>query len=256
MLNPVKRPLIRVPDGDGPARYPVKEACGRLRSVICHGHKVECSCCGRSFSLFLFSPYMTALCPNCLSMERYRLLCRFLRDETDFGTRPIRMLDVAPTYCFQEFCRRYPLVDYLSIDLYSDLAMRHMDLRSLDLESDTFDFLTCYHVLEHVDDDLAAVRELYRVMTPGGWGIIQVPIIIKETVLRSELSKEEAEKLLKFDDHLRAYGEDFPRLLSKAGFQVEVAQYAQGFTPAQIERYGLDGREDLHICRKPAGEQN
>jgi SAM-dependent methyltransferase len=256
MLNPIKRPRISVPDGDGPPRYPVKDACGRLRSVIYHGHKVECSCCGRSFSLFLWSPYMTALCPNCLSMERYRLLCRFLVEETDFGTQPIRMLDVAPTYAFQEFCRRFPMVDYLSIDLQSDLAMKHMDLTALDLESDMFDFLTCYHVFEHIDDDLAAARELYRVMKPGGWGIIQVPILIKKTVQRHELSEAEAERILKFDDHVRGYGKDFPELLAKAGFQVEVVEYAGAFDEDERKRYGIDAREDLHVCRKPAGEQN
>jgi len=93
-MKTISRP-IRIEENGGPPRYPVKEALAKVRSAIYRGHRVECSCCGREFGLFLFSPYQAALCPNCLSFERYRLLCRWLQDETDFGTREIEVLDIA-----------------------------------------------------------------------------------------------------------------------------------------------------------------
>src|SRR5659263_156972 len=144
MIN-LSRP-IRIAGGDGPPRYPVKEALGKLRGLLYHGHKVECSCCGQEFALFLFSPYQAALCPNCLSFERYRLLCRYLRDETDFGEREMKVLDIAPIWAFQEFCRSFDNVSYLSIDIESPMAMSHMDIRSLDLPDDTFDVVADDHV--------------------------------------------------------------------------------------------------------------
>lgn len=245
----LQRPL-RVDNGDGPPRYPVKEALAKVRSLIYHGDKVECSCCGGMFSLFLFSPYYAALCPYCLSIERYRLLCRYLTEELDFGTREIRLLDVAPTWAFQEYCRRFDSVDYLSVDIASPLAMRHMDIRTLDLPSDEFDLLICYHVLEHIDEELKALRELRRVIKPGGRAIIQVPIHRESTVQREDLTTWQADRILIYDDHLRAYGKDFGDLLEQAGFSVTVDGFVKNYSREELKRYGLDRTEDLYICKK------
>ena len=241
---------IRIEDGDGPPRYPVKEALAKVRDRIYRGDRYECSCCGRTYKLFLFSPYMAALCPYCLSVERYRLLCRYLRDETDFGSKKIRMLDIAPMWCFQEFCRSFENVEYVSIDIESPMAMQHMDIRYLEFRDELFDFLVCYHVLEHIDDDQKALGELFRVLKPGGWAIIQVPIFTERTIEREELSMEEADDLLKYDCHLRSYGMDFDRRLEAAGFQVEVVDFVKRFSTRDIERYGLDCSEKMHLCRK------
>ena len=248
-MKTISRP-IRIEENGGPPRYPVKEALAKVRSAIYRGHRVECSCCGREFGLFLFSPYQAALCPNCLSFERYRLLCRWLQDETDFGTREIEVLDIAPIWAFQEFCRRFNNVKYLSIDLVSPMAMRHMDIRDLDLPDDFFDVLICYHVIEHIDDEAKALSELYRVMKPGAFAIIQVPVHVKKTVQREELTEWQAKRILVYDCHLRAYGPDFKDTLEDAGFGVEVSNFVKEFTPQEIKRYGLDRTEDLYICRK------
>mgnify|MGYP005848084961 CR=1 FL=1 len=245
----MKRP-VRIDQGDGPPRFPFKEVAARLRGVIYRGGRVECSCCDRTFNLFLYSPYMTGMCPYCLSVERYRLLCRYLRDETDFGSRACRVLDVAPMWCFQEFCRSYSTIEYLSIDIASPMAMRHMDLCDLPLEDDRFDWIFCYHVLEHIDDDRKALSELFRVLAPGGRAVIQVPIHRETTVERHELSKQEQEEILKFADHRRAYGRDFRDLLERAGFTVEVVGFVRQFTEKEINRFGLDPTEDLYVCTK------
>lgn len=245
----LKRPL-RIEDGNGPPHYPVKEALALVRNRIYRGDKCECSCCGRSFKLFLYSNYMASLCPFCLSFERYRLLCRYLRDETDFGLRLMRVLDIAPMWCFQEFCRSFESVDYVSIDIESPLAMRHMDIRDLEFKDDLFDCIICYHVLEHIDDDRKAMDELYRVLKPGGWAVVQVPIFTECTIERRELAEAEAEHLLKYDCHLRSYGRDFGQRLEAVGFNVEVVDYVKRFSMEELKRYGLDGTEDLYLCRK------
>lgn len=245
-IRPIK---IKAKDGK-PPRFPVKEALAKVRKLIYRGNKVECPCCNKTFSLFLYSPYMSALCPYCLSFERYRLLCKYLRDETDFGSRQIRLLDIAPTWCFQEFCRSFELVDYVSIDISSPIAMRKMDICNLTFEDESFDCIICYHVLEHIKDDRKALSEIYRVMRKGGWGIIQVPIHIEKTVERRELSKEEAKEICKFPSHLRAYGRDFKQILEGAGFQVEVSDFVKKFSEDEIKRFGLDRSEELYICKK------
>lgn len=233
-----------------PPRFPVKELLAKARSAVYRGKNRECPCCGRTFKLFMYSPFMAARCPGCLSIERYRLLCKYLAEGTDFGSRKIKLLDVAPAWCFQEFCRSYPNVHYLSIDIASPLAMRKMDLTALEFDDDSFDCIICYHVLEHIDDDAKAMEEILRVLKPDGWAVIQVPIHVQETVQRHELSEEEADEILKFPDHRRAYGKDFKDLLEQAGFKVEVVDFVKKFSRPDIERYGLDTTEDLYICRK------
>ena len=72
------------------------------------GDKVECPVCGRHFRKFLPYGYGVAgdnrLCPNCLSLERHRLLWLYLRDKTDFFTAPLKVLHFAPE---QPFLKRF-----------------------------------------------------------------------------------------------------------------------------------------------------
>jgi SAM-dependent methyltransferase len=243
------RPL-RIDIDNQPPRFPVKEALAKIRGVIYRGNNKECPCCGRTSSLFLYSPYMTARCPYCLSIERYRVLCRFLRDETDFCTQRMSVLEIAPMWCFQEFCRPLDNIDYVSMDISSPIAMHHMDIRDIRFVDDSFDRVFCYHVLEHLDDDVTAMEEIHRVLKPGGWAIIQVPLLVEKTMERHELNEEEQNEYLKWADHVRVYGRDYVDRLEHAGFEVEVIPFGKSFTEEEVERFGLDPGEDLYLCRK------
>ena len=249
-LADVRERLTKVSVDGGAPRYPVREVLASVRGALFRGDKIECSCCDRTFSHFLYSPYFTARCPYCLSVERYRVLCRFLRGRSDFADGPVRVLDIAPMWWFQEFCRSYENIDYMSIDIRSPLAMRHMDIRHLDLDDASFDWIFCSHVLEHVDDDMGALRELLRVLKPGGTAIIQVPVEAERTIERRELGPVEQVELLKFPDHLRVYGPDFAEKLADAGFRVEIARPVEGLDETEVARCGLDPGEDLFVCSK------
>jgi ubiquinone/menaquinone biosynthesis C-methylase UbiE len=75
------------------------------------------------------------------------------------------------------------------------------DVQALPFRSDIFDVVICSHVLEHVSDDIAGIKELYRIAKPGGLILIGVPMI---GFPHSELHFRE------YDHsglhHLRAYG--------------------------------------------------
>jgi len=242
---------VRLSDNTGgPPRLIVKEVLAEARGFLFRGDRYECSCCGRTSSLFLFSPYVSSRCPYCLSVERYRLLCRFLREETDFGKRKMRVLDIGPIWCFQEFCRSLANIEYVSVDIESPLAMHRMDIKDLLFKDSSFDCIICYHVLEHIDDDRKALGELFRVLKPDSWAIIQVPVQLERTTDRSMMTKKEQGDILRWPDHLRAYGRDYPEILASAGFNVEVHPYVRKFSEEEIKRYGLDASEDIHVCTK------
>jgi SAM-dependent methyltransferase len=226
------------------------------------GNKVECPCCGGQFSQFLPFGYrqkrLNAQCPQCNALERHRLLWMYLRNETRLfhPDQHAKVLHVAPEACFEEAFRKIPNVDYLSIDLENPRAMQKMDLTNLPLVDNSFDVIFCIHVLEHIPDAAQAIREMYRVLKPGGLGIILVPIdrnLPKTLDDPTIVTPEDRTRFYGQYDHVRQYGLDYPEYLSAGGFQVEVIEnYAQRLDQASIQRHGIRDCEDLYISRKPS----
>jgi SAM-dependent methyltransferase len=144
-----------------------------------------------------------------------------------------------------------PTIDYVSGDLDSPLAMLRMDLTSMPFGAAAFDVVLCNHVLEHVLDDRAAMKELLRVLKPGGWAILQVPIKRERTLEDVTVSTpEERLKVFGQRDHVRIYGRDYGERLASAGFGVTVEHYTGEFDPASVNSYGLMPDEDIYLCTK------
>jgi ubiquinone/menaquinone biosynthesis C-methylase UbiE len=130
----------------------------------------------------------------------------------------------------------------------------HFDLHEIPLESNQFDVIFCNHVLEHVQDDAQCLRELFRVMKPGGWGIFQVPWVpgIEKTDEDPSITDpaERERRFLQYD-HVRLYGADYPERLAAAGFRVEVVELFNRLSASEVDRYRLPTDEPLYVCHKP-----
>ncbi len=221
------------------------------------GRGVVCPICGGRYRRFLPYGYVTsranALCPRCLALERHRLMWLYLVRETDFFTAHPRVLHVAPERCF---IRRFEqlLGDlYVTADLESPLAKVKMDIQHIPFPEESFDVIFCNHILEHVDDDRLALREMYRVMRPGGWGILLSPVNYNREITYEDPSiTDEAgrERAFGQKDHVRDYGRDYPDRLAEAGFTVESIDYAATLPPEEVTRYALR-HEIIYLVRKP-----
>lgn len=235
----------------------VKRIWANLRPLFYLGHKRSCPYCNWSFSKFL--PYGEELrpdasCPKCGSLERHRLLLIYLKDKTNFFKDELKVLDIAPMHCFQELCKAAPNIDYLSADIASELAMLKMDVTKIPLPDNQFDCIFCYHVLEHVTEDGKAMRELFRVLKPGGWAILPVPVDKdrEETFEDPTItSPEDRSRVFGQFDHIRIYGRDYVDRLKNAGFEVTVDDYVQHLDDSVITKYGLDKDEEIYHCLKP-----
>lgn len=197
-----------------------------------------------------------AQCPVCRSLERHRLIWLYLAERTDLFSAPAsRLLHVAPEPVLASKLRTQPEVDYLSIDLESSVAMRHMDLTALDLPDASFDAIYCSHVLEHIPDDRMAMREMRRVLRPGGWAIIQVPILRQVTEEDPSIT-DPAERRRAYGqhDHVRAYGLDYADRLASAGFEVTVDDFAGRLGDTQARYHGLSVDEKIYFCANPEQE--
>ena len=204
----------------------------KIVSIFYIGSKVECPVCGKKFRKFL--PYgrkarANALCPNCLSLERHRLMYLFLRDKTNFFEDQLKVLHVAPEICFIDEFESMSNLDYITADIESHLAKVKMDIHDIPFEDYSFEVAFCNHVMEHVDDDHKAMTELHRILKPGGWAIIQIPLFhpLPEKTYEdiSIVSPKEREKAFGQDDHVSLYGKDYRDRLRKAGLEVTVDKF-------------------------------
>ncbi len=229
-----------------------------LLSFYYRGDKLEDPISGKTYRKFL--PYgrlvsrPNALCPGSLSLERHRLLWLFLQQKTDFFTSKKKMLHVAPEQCFIDLFRKQKNLDYTTGDLFSPLADVKMDIHDIPFEENTFDVLFCNHVMEHVTDDLQCMKEVYRVIKPGGFAILQVPLNYERATTYEDASitdPKEREKAFGQDDHVREYGLDYGTILRKAGFTVREDKFlTDELTKEECVRYALPQQEIIYFCTK------
>ncbi|MEN2283630.1 class I SAM-dependent methyltransferase [Algoriphagus sp. SE2] len=227
----------------------------RFLALFNKGNNVYCPVCDHSYKKFL--PYgriarENALCPNCLALERHRLMWLFLKGKTDFFTSKLKVLHIAPEHCFIDRFEAISNLEYITADLESPLAKVKMDVHKIPFEENTFDVVFCNHVMEHVEDDLVACAEINRVLKNDGWGIIQSPVYDLDKTLEDKTIKDPAERERVFGqrDHVRKYGNDYAARLRKSGIKIEANQFVKELSTEDIKKYSLPEKEVIFVCRK------
>ena len=212
---------------------------------------------GKSFRKFISYGYnkvrKNALSPSTYSLERHRMLWLYLKNETEIFSRKIKLLHFAPEPAFHGIFKKSNNISYDTIDLNSPLAKIKADICNLPLEDNTYDFILCNHVLEHIDDDIKAMSELYRVLKKGGIGIFQIPIDINRDKTFEDSSiknPKERNKVFGQYDHVRIYGTDYYDRLRSVGFSVEQVKYSDNLTKDEIKKYCLSSTEIIPVCKK------
>jgi SAM-dependent methyltransferase len=186
--------------------------------------KRYCPACGNLVRLRNFGPGPNgrphASCPRCKSLERHRFLAVLVSSlKPAIGTVGT-LLDVAPSPQTSRILESLRPDRHVKLDL--GLDGRRVDvlasLTDLPLAEASIDLLFCYHVLEHIPDDRAAMREIARVLTPEGLALVQVPIRFG-TVTDEDVDTTPEERRQRFGqrDHVRWYGDDFEERLHEAG---------------------------------------
>ncbi|MEP1360775.1 MAG: class I SAM-dependent methyltransferase [Marinobacter alexandrii] len=160
------------------------------------------------------------------------------------------MLHIAPELCFMDRFEALENLDYITADIESPLAQVKMDIHEIPFEDNSVDIIFCNHVLEHVDDDLKALSEMRRVLSPGGWAILQVPFFypLPKTTYedKSIVDPKEREKAFGQDDHVRMFGEDYGKRLASAGFNVVEEKLIDELSADEKSRYALPEKEIIY----------
>lgn len=239
------------------AKRPVARALyNRITWRLLVGRDVECNCCETRFRRFRTyvggDGHRSLACPRCGSLGRHRVDWLYLRTRSDALHGAVRLLHIAPEVCLEAPLRRLPHVSYLSADYDSSLAMDEVDVTNMHYPSDSFDGVICNHVLTVVDDDRRAMRELYRILRPGGWALVQSSVDWSlEHTLDNPSHHGSAEAPGRYEEvMMRNYGRDYEHRLSDSGFQVTASDFVKEISPALQTRLGLDLDETVFFCRK------
>jgi SAM-dependent methyltransferase len=165
----------------------------------------------------------------------------YLREKTGFFTDSLKVLHFAPEQPFLKKFKSLKNLDYTTADLDSPIADLHLDVTKIDLPDNTYDVVICNHVLEHVDNVDNAFSEIKRILKPGGWAILMVPINPNVDTFEDPTitDPKERQRLFGQYDHVRQFGRDYAEVLSKAGFKVDADRLYFEISENQRDRMRL-----------------
>lgn len=225
----------------------------RLRYAGNARHCPVCNLNSRKFGSVGIVSRDDAQCLFCGAYERHRLAWLYFKRKSNlFSGAPLKMLHIAPEPVFEQLFRKQLGKNYLTADLYNPRAMVKMDVTDIQFPDDSFDVIYCSHVLEHVQDDHKAMRELLRVLKPNGWAMLLVPIFGEHTFEDASITTP-ADRARVFGqvDHVRIYGRDYIDRLRSVGFEVEEVRPSDFLTNAEVIRMGITtAAGDLYLCKK------
>ncbi len=195
------------------------------------------------------------ICWTCGSHERHRALWLLLNSQhPELLAQTRSLLHFAPEPGIGGHLRALLGRRYVTADLVEGRADLVLDLNRLALEDASYDAIVCSHVLEHIPDDRRAMSEMRRVLRPGGWALIAVPINTEAPTLEdpSVTAPEDRRRVFWQEDHVRLYGMDIADRLGEAGFEVSVERPADAISERDRERYRLGLGPIFFLASRPA----
>jgi SAM-dependent methyltransferase len=226
----------------------------RYRVLVNRGDAVRCPVCEHRFARFRDDwNRPNAICWRCGSHERHRALWLYLTQiHPELLQHAHEMLHFAPEWCLEHRLRQHDGIHYTTADLDPTVGELQLDITDMKLPEASFDAIFCSHVMEHVDDDAAAMRELHRVLKPGGWVIVMVPLDTDRAHTyenRSITSAADREREFRQSDHVRLYAPDIADRLTAAGFEVTTERVAHDLGPETAARHRLLESDYVFLCR-------
>lgn len=250
-----------------------RQSRARLFEAFYSGSGCFCVFCGRSYRKFMHQGARAevfrkhrisgggyrknARCPNCGSRQRTRLLHLFFQLRTDIYSRSVRLLHVSPNRQLARMIRGHTNIDYvcgaLRPEAFAELDAVRVDVTNIPFGDGEFDVVICNHVLEHVQDDDVAMREIFRVLAPGGFAVLHVPLALDLPATLEDPSvvdERQRRRIYGQKDHVRLYGTDYFERLERAGFMVVRDSPFRNDWSSDMAKHCLDEDEEVILGRK------
>lgn len=200
--------------------------------------------------------YDNCNCPFCLSNDRERLYMLYLSLYfAKHREKQYQILDFAPSESFSRAIKKNGCVEYTSADYLREDFDLKLDVCNMNgITNDSYDIVICSHILEHVANPNKALSELKRVLKPGGFAIIMVPLFwdVKETIEDTDFNTDELRrKYYGQSDHVCLFAkEDFVKRIIEAGFTIEQLDVSF-FESNDTKKYAIADNSILYVCHKP-----
>ena len=150
-----------------------------IRLCNCNIMNYTCPMCGYIGS---FKPYGktirdNAMCPRCMSLERHRARALLLKDMIKSEMDTIRTLYVSPERSFKKFLSGIDSIDLTCIDIDpNNPEIDYVsDITRTQFEDGEFDIIICCDVLSEVRNDMSAIIEMSRIISPRGKILLDHP---------------------------------------------------------------------------------
>jgi predicted SAM-dependent methyltransferase len=251
----------------------IKKIIRQLFKLTHPGSKCVCVYCQKTYSKFMHEGVRKKVfkinlvagggykknvrCPHCLSTDRSRLLYLFFNLRTNVLKKETEVLHICPNPQVGRLLFGNKNIKYvcgaLEPEHFKEFNAVRVDVTKIEFDDNRFDVVICNHVLEHVMDDLQALREIYRIVKPGGFSILQVPLALnmQKTVEDHTLTTcKQRKKAFGQSDHVRLYGLDYFDKLREVGFNVVRDNPFKNHWSDDLEKYRLDKNEDVIIGYK------
>ncbi|MDD3596410.1 class I SAM-dependent methyltransferase [Sulfuricurvum sp.] len=195
----------------------------------------------------------TYSCSKCGASDRERLYGYWLEQKLQTCSTKLNILHIAPESGLSTLLQKQSCLNYKTADLMMDNVDYKIDMMAMPIEDNSIDCFICSHVLEHVENDDKAMKELYRILSPGGWGILMVPICttIEHTLEdASHISEAERWKHYGQNDHVRLYAhDDYVKKIKEHGFKL--TEYGEEYFGIEtFKGLGLKQTSILYIVEK------
>ncbi len=224
MYNILKKAVNKLPQGVLWNLEPYLR--GIYAAVLYRGGSVHCSVCENSFSKFQTLPE-DLLCPKCGSLGRQRQLWQILEKNNLIQNKSV--LHLSPARSLRRKLETIEGIEYHTSDYNGDWKTDFKyDITNILAPPNRYDTIICYHILEHIREDIKAMRELYRMVRPGGVVLVQTPFKDGNIYENEEKTHTPADRLAHFEqeDHLRIYSvEGLAERLRTSGFTVKIMQF-------------------------------
>ena len=132
-------------------------------------------------------------CPDCGSIERTRAVLSWIGENIDL--RDLDIFSVAPAGATTSFIRKANPRSFLSCDIRPLCDIQSNITKMPEVGSESYDLVIAVKVLEHCNDDIAAIAELHRILKPGG------RLIINGDITKDRLTRQ-------VEDPTSWYGEE------------------------------------------------
>jgi len=212
--------------------------------------KNYCPICDKNINFFsMINPksknLLEGICPSCKLQKRHRSAFMYFKEKTNIFTDNISLLHIAPEKKLAEIFLSLSNIKYYSIDLNEKrkYVQKKSDLnKNIPYNNNTFNIIYCCHVLEHIENDIQAMKEMYRVLKSNGKAIIQVPFKEGEIYENYSItSPKMRKKHFNHPNHVRIYSiKGIKERLSNIGFNIEIEEsYINDELPIWFDKYPL-----------------